>query len=205
MINLSDPDSRVMRTQGTPPRQAYNAQTAVNEQQVILAAEITVDAPDFGHLEPMLDTHPGAPRQARRDRAARGGARGRRLLAYPADPSDRANAGSRCSSRPTERCARATAGLGARLLRCHARQARHRPRPQALRPAQDHHRAGLRLLRRWNPPRTRVTVPRPDRAVNVFPTPVSHIGCSHCFRSNGGYTNIVEPRAGFGRWIAADS
>jgi hypothetical protein len=55
-INLSDPDSRVMRTQGTPPRQAYNAQTAVNDQQIILAAEITIDAPDFGHLEPMLDT-----------------------------------------------------------------------------------------------------------------------------------------------------
>ena len=55
VINLSDPDSRVMRTQGTPPRQAYNAQTAVNEAQIILAAEITVDAPDFGHLEPMLD------------------------------------------------------------------------------------------------------------------------------------------------------
>ncbi|MGH2870427.1 MAG: transposase [Solirubrobacteraceae bacterium] len=56
VINLCDPDARVMRTQGTPPRQAYNAQTAVNEQQVILAAEITIDAPDFGHLEPMLDT-----------------------------------------------------------------------------------------------------------------------------------------------------
>jgi hypothetical protein len=55
-INLSDLDSRVMRTQGTPPRQAYNAQTAVNDRQIILAAEITVDAPDFGHLEPMLDT-----------------------------------------------------------------------------------------------------------------------------------------------------
>jgi transposase len=55
-VNLSDPDSRVMRTQGTPPRQAYNAQTAVNEKQIILAAEITVDAPDFGHLEPMLNT-----------------------------------------------------------------------------------------------------------------------------------------------------
>jgi transposase len=55
-INLSDPDSRVMRTQGTPPRQAYNAQTAVNDQQIILAAEITVDAADFGHLEPMLDS-----------------------------------------------------------------------------------------------------------------------------------------------------
>jgi hypothetical protein len=55
-VNLSDPDSRVMRTQGTPPRQAYNAQTAVNERQIIVAAEVTVDAPDFGHLEPMLDT-----------------------------------------------------------------------------------------------------------------------------------------------------
>jgi transposase len=55
-INVSDPDSRVMRTQGTQPRQAYNAQAAVNDRQVVLAAEITNDAPDFGHLEPMLDT-----------------------------------------------------------------------------------------------------------------------------------------------------
>jgi hypothetical protein len=55
-INLSDPDSRVMRTQGTPPRQAYNVQASVNDRQVILAAEVTIDAPDFGHLEPMLDT-----------------------------------------------------------------------------------------------------------------------------------------------------
>jgi transposase len=56
VINLSDPDSRVMRTQGTPPRQAYNAQAAVNDRQVILAAEISITAPDFGHLGPMLDT-----------------------------------------------------------------------------------------------------------------------------------------------------
>ena len=70
-INLSDPDSRVMRTQGTPPRQAYNAQTAVNDQQIILAAEITLDAPDFGHLEPMLDTHRSSARAAWRERAAR--------------------------------------------------------------------------------------------------------------------------------------
>ena len=55
-VNVSDPDSRVMRTQGTPPRQAYNAQTAVNERQIILAAEVTVQAGDFGHLQPMLDT-----------------------------------------------------------------------------------------------------------------------------------------------------
>ena len=55
-INLADPDSRVMRTQGTPPRQAYNAQSTVNERQIILAAEVSVSAGDFGHLEPMLDT-----------------------------------------------------------------------------------------------------------------------------------------------------
>lgn len=55
-INLSDPDSRVMRTQGTPPRQAYNAQTTVNDRQIILAAEVIVSAADFGQLEPMLDT-----------------------------------------------------------------------------------------------------------------------------------------------------
>ena len=54
-INLSDPDSRVMRSKGLPHRQAYNVQTAVTEQQIILAAEISLDAPDFGHLEPMLD------------------------------------------------------------------------------------------------------------------------------------------------------
>ena len=54
-VNVSDPDSRVMRTQGTPPRQAYNAQAAVNDRQIILAAEVTVDAADFGRLEPMLD------------------------------------------------------------------------------------------------------------------------------------------------------
>lgn len=55
VINVSDPDSRVMRTAGTPPRQAYNAQAAVNDQQVILAAEITNAAPDFGQLAPMFD------------------------------------------------------------------------------------------------------------------------------------------------------
>ena len=44
-----------MRSKGLPHRQAYNVQTAVTEQQIILAAEISLHAPDFGHLEPMLD------------------------------------------------------------------------------------------------------------------------------------------------------
>jgi hypothetical protein len=54
-INTSDADSRVMRTQGTPPIQGYNAQTTVNDKQIILAAEVTVDAPDFAHLQPMFE------------------------------------------------------------------------------------------------------------------------------------------------------
>jgi transposase len=53
-INTTDHDSRVMRTQGQPPLQGYNAQLAVDDAQVIVAAEITTDAPDFGHLEPMV-------------------------------------------------------------------------------------------------------------------------------------------------------
>ncbi len=55
VINVSDLDSRVMRTAGTPPRQAYNAQAAVNDRQVVLAAEITNAAPDFGQLAPMFN------------------------------------------------------------------------------------------------------------------------------------------------------
>jgi hypothetical protein len=53
-INTTDHDSRIVRTQGQPPIQGYNAQAAVNEAQIIVAAELTVDSPDFGHLEPMV-------------------------------------------------------------------------------------------------------------------------------------------------------
>src|SRR5215203_5413835 len=53
-VNTTDHDSRVMRTQVQPPLQGYNAQLAVNDRQVIVAAEVTTDAPDFGHLEPMV-------------------------------------------------------------------------------------------------------------------------------------------------------
>jgi transposase len=54
LVNTTDHDSRVMRTQGQPSLQGYNAQLAVNDQQLIVAAEVTTDAPDFGHLEPMV-------------------------------------------------------------------------------------------------------------------------------------------------------
>lgn len=53
-INVTDPDSREMRTQGQPNIQGYNAQAVVTEQQIIIAAEISTRSPDFGHLEPMV-------------------------------------------------------------------------------------------------------------------------------------------------------
>jgi len=53
-INLTDPDSRLVKTtRGWI--QGYNAQAAVSEEQIVLAAEVTIDSPDFGHLEPMVE------------------------------------------------------------------------------------------------------------------------------------------------------
>jgi transposase len=52
-VNVTDPDSRNVKT----PRgyvQGYNAQAATNERQIVIAADVTVDSPDFGHLEPMV-------------------------------------------------------------------------------------------------------------------------------------------------------
>jgi transposase len=54
LINTTDHDSRPMRTHGYAPLQGYNAQLAVTDQQVAVAAELTTDSPDFGHLEPMV-------------------------------------------------------------------------------------------------------------------------------------------------------
>ncbi len=44
-----------MKAPGIGYVQGYNAQATVNEEQIVLAAEISVDSPDFGHLEPMVD------------------------------------------------------------------------------------------------------------------------------------------------------
>jgi transposase len=54
-INTTDSDSRLVKTLGRQAIQGYNAQAAVNEHQIVVAAEVTVDSPDFGHFEPMVD------------------------------------------------------------------------------------------------------------------------------------------------------
>ncbi|MGH2741609.1 MAG: transposase, partial [Thermoleophilaceae bacterium] len=54
-INTTDPDSRLLKAAGSGYVQGYNAQATVNEKQIVLAAEIAVDSPDFGHLEPMVN------------------------------------------------------------------------------------------------------------------------------------------------------
>jgi len=52
-MNLTDPDSRNVRAfRGYV--QGYNAQAVVTEQQIVIAAEVSSDSPDFGHLEPMI-------------------------------------------------------------------------------------------------------------------------------------------------------
>src|SRR5919112_1201983 len=55
-INLTDPDSHVVKgSRGRGFLQGYNAQAVANEQQIVIAAEVMTVAPDFGHLQPMLD------------------------------------------------------------------------------------------------------------------------------------------------------
>jgi transposase len=52
-VNTTDPDSRSIPV-GFGFVQGYNAQAAVNEQQIVLAAEITNNSTDFSQLDPMV-------------------------------------------------------------------------------------------------------------------------------------------------------
>src|SRR5829696_4036152 len=52
-INLTDLDSRNVKTlRGWV--QGYNAQAVCTEDQIVIAADVTVVSPDCGHLEPMI-------------------------------------------------------------------------------------------------------------------------------------------------------
>jgi transposase len=52
-VNVTDPDSRPIPI-GFGFVQGFNAQAAVNEQQIVLAAEITNNSTDFSQLSPMV-------------------------------------------------------------------------------------------------------------------------------------------------------
>lgn len=53
-INTTDPDSRVIAREKRQPVQGYNAQAVANENQIIVAADITQQSNDSGQLEPMI-------------------------------------------------------------------------------------------------------------------------------------------------------
>jgi DDE family transposase len=53
VINVTDPDSRNVKT-SRGWVQGYNAQAVVTAEQIVIAADVTVDSPDFGHFEPMV-------------------------------------------------------------------------------------------------------------------------------------------------------
>ena len=52
-IKVTDLDSRNVKT-SRGWVQGYNAQVVTTEDQIVVAAEVNVDSPDFGHLEPMV-------------------------------------------------------------------------------------------------------------------------------------------------------
>ena len=52
-VNVTDPDSRPIPI-GFGFVQGFNAQAAVNEQHIVLAAEITTNSTDFSQLDPMV-------------------------------------------------------------------------------------------------------------------------------------------------------
>ena len=51
--NITDPESRIMKSH-SGYLQGYNAQTAVSESQIVLAAELTQDAGDVHQLHPLI-------------------------------------------------------------------------------------------------------------------------------------------------------
>jgi hypothetical protein len=74
-----------MSSRGRGLLQGYNAQAVANEHQIVIAAEVMTVAPDFGHLEPMLDAVPRELRAAGVTEGSAGAGCRRRLLASTAD------------------------------------------------------------------------------------------------------------------------
>ena len=86
-VNVTDPDSRPIPV-GFGFVQGYNCQTAVNEHQIVLAAEIANLSTDFSQLSPMVTAMLGGTQPCGhhgRRATARGSRCRRRLLERAAD------------------------------------------------------------------------------------------------------------------------
>ena len=142
-VNTTDPDSRLLKARRGFV-QGYNAQAVVNEHQIVIAAEITTTAADFGQLEPMITAARKRAGRGRHSGTAGGRARGRRLLAQRPDGTDRQRRHRRPHPSRRRPAQRDPARLEPRLPRVHAPRPRDRARRRPLPQTQDDDRARLR-------------------------------------------------------------
>ena len=162
VMNKTDHDSRMMRTEGQPTVQGYNAQAAVTRGQIIVAAEIAVESPDFGHLEPTV-------RAALRELdAAEVTQRPETVLAdagywHKQQIESIVSDGVQVLRAARRRAAEGhQAGLGQRYVCVHAPCARQRGRPRALQAPKSDGRAGVRADQ-VQPQDQPIPTPRPRR------------------------------------------
>ena len=126
-INTTDPDSRLMRTRASRRCRATTRRWPSTSSRSSIAAEITSDSPDFGHLEPMVGAAPARAAAGRSHRATRDVVLADAGYWHSARWRRSSATASRSWSRPTAGHAqRRPARMGRRALRVHAPRARHR-------------------------------------------------------------------------------
>ena len=132
-INITDPDSHVVKG----PRgylQGYNVQAVVNEQQIVIAAEVNTEAPSSG-IWSRWSTPPAPTRDGRIVNSARRGRRRRRLPAQRQMDAVTAQ-GIALLIPPLPASAEARGPVGRRSIRVDAAGPRERARSDALRKRQ---------------------------------------------------------------------
>ena len=141
-VNVTDPDSQLVHAM-RGWIQGYNAQAAVNEAQIVLAAEVTTTSPDFGQLEPML-TAAESELQSASVMDTPTVVVADRLLAPGADGADRQPRHPGPDPTRLKQTQRHPPRLGRRPLRVHATRPRRRHRQSALPQTPRHDRARVR-------------------------------------------------------------